>query len=345
MHVEPGKPFIALVPLERLPLSPIFAARDGRPRPGADPLSSNPARRDPNLPAPASEPRDPGQIETTEELYLTGLHLEQYRHATRYPENYWSEALNRDPDDVRSNNAMGLLLLRRGQFRKAEAHFRQALSRLTQRNSNPYDGEPWYNLGVALEYQGRLADARAAFYKAAWNYTWQSPSYHALAAIDCLEGDLMSGLEHLDQALRTNTDKPEDAGSEDGGAASCLAELRKRPSRRARRWHSTRSIYRRATNWRFAAGSEGEFFGILNGGAQTCLDVAFDYAAAGLWADAESLMERFLAHSGGHPEPDTVLRRRACLRKTAAIRKRPRDGTGRAASRLPTTASRPGSRR
>ena len=38
------------------------------------------------LPSPATEPAPPAQIDTVEELYLTGLHLEQYRHATRAPE-------------------------------------------------------------------------------------------------------------------------------------------------------------------------------------------------------------------------------------------------------------------
>jgi len=59
------------------------------------------------LPEPATEPPPPTEISTIEELYLTGLHLEQYRHATRFPEVYWEEGLRRDVDDVRCNNAMG----------------------------------------------------------------------------------------------------------------------------------------------------------------------------------------------------------------------------------------------
>ena len=44
----------------------------------------------------------PEEIKTTEQLYLTGLHLEQYRHATYNPVDYYEEALRRDPIDVRS---------------------------------------------------------------------------------------------------------------------------------------------------------------------------------------------------------------------------------------------------
>ena len=41
----------------------------------------------------------PQDIKTTEQLYLTGLHLEQYRHATYSPVDYYEEALRRDPLD------------------------------------------------------------------------------------------------------------------------------------------------------------------------------------------------------------------------------------------------------
>ncbi len=60
----------------------------------------------------------PEEIKTTEQLYLTGLHLEQYRHATYNPVDYYEEALRRDPIDVRSNNALGLWYIRKGRFGK-----------------------------------------------------------------------------------------------------------------------------------------------------------------------------------------------------------------------------------
>ena len=127
------------------------------------------------LPEPATEPSLPDEIHTTEGLYLTGLHLEQYRHATRYPEDYWDEALRREPGHVSSNNALGLLRLRRGEFERAEKHFRRAIETLLRLNPNPYDGEPYYNLGLAVKFQNRLGEAYDAFYKATWNYAWQAP--------------------------------------------------------------------------------------------------------------------------------------------------------------------------
>jgi hypothetical protein len=63
------------------------------------------------------------EIDSIEELYLIGLHLEQYRHATRMPELYWVEGLRRDPNESRIRNAMGLWHLRRGEFEEAAEHF------------------------------------------------------------------------------------------------------------------------------------------------------------------------------------------------------------------------------
>ncbi len=54
---------------------------------------------------------------------------------------------------------MGLWHLKRGEFSEAERHFRKAIERLTRRNANPYDGEPFYNLGLCLRYLGRDDEA------------------------------------------------------------------------------------------------------------------------------------------------------------------------------------------
>ena len=158
------------------------------------------------MPQAATEPPEPEQISSNEELYLTGVHLEQYRHATRSPEAYWTEAIRREPDDARANNALGLQSMRRGDFREAEQCFRRAVGRLTRRNPNPYDGEPYYNLGLSLRYQSRDDEAYSAFYKATWNQAWQAPAYYELAAIDCRRSDYGAALEHADRALRTNVD-------------------------------------------------------------------------------------------------------------------------------------------
>ena len=154
----------------------------------------------------AVEPGLPEIIDSSDELYLIGLHLEQYRHATRNPESYWLEAVRRDCGDSRSNHALGRWHLRRGEFEKAEEYLRAAIARLTERNHNPYDGEPHYNLGLALSYQGRISEAYEAFYKSTWNAAWRGPAYHRLAEINCSRQQWKQALDHIERSLRADAD-------------------------------------------------------------------------------------------------------------------------------------------
>ena len=94
------------------------------------------------IPSPANPAKKPGDVENNEQLFLTGLHIEQYRHATYIAKDYYEEALRRDKKDARNNNALGLWYLRRGKFAKAESFFKTAIQTLTERNPNPYNGEP-----------------------------------------------------------------------------------------------------------------------------------------------------------------------------------------------------------
>lgn len=159
-----------------------------------------------DAPALATEPGLPEEIETLDELFLTGLHLEQYRHPTRYPENYWREALRRDPSDSRCAHLLGRWHLRRGEFAEAERLLRISIARMTERNPNPYDGEPLYNLGLTLDYLKRTSEAYDAFYKATWNAAWRGPAYHRLAEIDCRREDWTTALEHISRSLRAEAE-------------------------------------------------------------------------------------------------------------------------------------------
>ena len=163
-----------------------------------------PPPEQPKIPAPATAALPPEKIASNEELFLNGLHLEQYRHATYAPEPYYQEALRRDPFDSRCNNALGLLLLRRGKFVEAEPYFRNAIKRLTLRNPNPYDGEPHYNLGLSLKLQGRYDEAFDAFYKAVWTAAWQNAGYFELARLASRAGRYQEALDLVDRSLVCN---------------------------------------------------------------------------------------------------------------------------------------------
>jgi len=157
------------------------------------------------LPDPAEAAKDPEEIMTNEELYLTGLHLEQYRHATYLPDPYYLEGLKRDPGDSRINNAYGSLLLRRGRFKESETYFRKAIERLTWKNPNPYNSEAYYNLGIALMFQNEDDKAFDAFYKATWTNEQQEMSFYYLGVLSAKKGEYQNALEFLDKSLIKNT--------------------------------------------------------------------------------------------------------------------------------------------
>ena len=158
----------------------------------------------PRMPEPARAAEEPSRIMTCEELYLTGQHIEQYRHATYQPDPYYLEGLKRDPGDIRLNNAYGALLMRRGRFEKAEPYFRKALERLTWKNPNPYNSETYYLLGLDLFYQEREKEAYDAFYKAVWSSEQQEMSFYYLAVIAARGGNDSAALAFAEKSLVKN---------------------------------------------------------------------------------------------------------------------------------------------
>jgi tetratricopeptide (TPR) repeat protein len=206
VDLEPGQP--AIVPLERprgcseAGLQLAVCEKDG-----TEIIRYRPETVTPSPPPdPAIAPPSPEAVASADELYVIGLHLEQYRHATRCPTAYWQEALRRDPGDSRCNLALGRWHLRRGEFAIAEKHLRTSLARLTSRNPNPADGEAWYQLGRCLRHLDRDEEAYAAFYKASWNQAWAGAARLALAEIDLCRGRWADADDHLTRARRMDED-------------------------------------------------------------------------------------------------------------------------------------------
>ena len=244
-----------------------------------------------DIPEPATEPPAPEEIASNDELFITGLHLEQYRHATRSPVMYWREALRRDPLDVRGNNAMGLWRLRRGEFVEAESHFRRAIIRLTRRNPNPYDSEPYYNLGLCLRYLKRDAEAYDAFYKATWSQAWAAAGHHALAEIDCLRKDWVSALEHLERSLRF------DSGNLRARNLKVIVLRELNQVREADELLQETLKLDRLDWWARHLGGE-----TLVCDLQTQLDVIHDYTRAGFVDEAVNILEKARASARDLPD-------------------------------------------
>ena len=223
---------------------------------------------------------------TVEQLYLTGLHLEQYRHATWSPLDYYEEALRRDPDDVRCLNQMGLWYLRRGRFEKAEPYLRKAVKILMKRNPNPYWGEPMYNLGLCLKYQYQLTEAYDWFYKATWNGGWQGAAYFACAQISSMQGRWEDALYEVDRALVAGYHNQKaralkvalmaNLGIEDG-----IKELMEESLEQDR--------FNYGVLWE--AGERDRVIALMHGNPLNYQELALDYAQAGLWMRANDVLD------------------------------------------------------
>lgn len=168
---------------------------------GREILCYTPADYDAPIPAPAEALPEPCALETTEKLFLAATHLEQYRHATCSPEDYYLEGLRRDQSDIRLNNGYGKYLYNKGCFTESEAYFRQALRSSTWKNPNPYDCEPYFNLGLALKSQGKTEEAFDAFYKSVWDGNMQDKGFYQLACIAAGKGSYHEALDYLEKSL------------------------------------------------------------------------------------------------------------------------------------------------
>ena len=65
--------------------------------------------------------------------------------------------------------------------------------------SNPYDCEPYYNLGLSLKKQGKINTAFDAFYKAVWDGNMQDKAFYQLACIASGRGDYNDALEYIEK--------------------------------------------------------------------------------------------------------------------------------------------------
>ena len=157
------------------------------------------------IPDAAEAALSPQDTKTVDQLYLTGLHLEQYRHATWSALDYYEEALRRDPLDYRCNMQMGLWYLRRARFEKAEGYLKTAVKVLKKRNPNPYDGEPQFYLGVVNKFLGKIESAYECFWKSTWNKAWADAGYYEAACISVSDKRWEDALDELERALISNS--------------------------------------------------------------------------------------------------------------------------------------------
>jgi tetratricopeptide (TPR) repeat protein len=293
------------------------------------------------LPTPVKPPAAPKDIATNEELYLAGLRLEQFHNPVIEPYPYYEEALRRDPTDARVNTALGILYLKRGIYKEAEERLRTAVVKLSFNDTRPKDGEALYYLGVALRRLGRLTEAEDAFERAAWSPAWRSVCFHEIAEMAAGRGDVAGALDFIDRALAAgprsiNTLSLKASVLRKLGrmdeAFGIVTALRRADPLDAWSLHELRLLQESRSEASAPGATRAETDPLLGNAVPNLLELALDYANAGLWGEAAAVLEPRAGERARAADPLTIYlfayaldrlgrpdEARACLRRAAAL--------------------------
>ncbi len=205
INISPAEPFVkeVTVPAD-IEQTGLYAALFSES--GQELISYAPVKKesDTELPPTVKPPTTPKDIKTIEELYLTGLRIKQFHNARLNPNDYFEEALKRDPNDSRCNIQLGIYYAQKGLYEQAIERLTTAIKRIAKDYTRPRDCEAYYHLGLVLKRQGRNEQAYENLYRAAWDYSLRSAAYYNLAEISCLRGQLKQALEEVENSLVTN---------------------------------------------------------------------------------------------------------------------------------------------
>jgi len=164
-----------------------------------------------NLPPPEvyTDPKDPKEIASVDELYITGLRLEQFHNAKFKPLSYYEEAYKRDSNHILNNTQLGVYWLKQYNTIKAEKYLRAAYNTVTARFTKSKYSEPLYYLGVFLMKQQRYNEAYDILQQAAWSLEWTSSAYFLCAQIDSKKGQYEKALVNIKKSIAANNNNIE----------------------------------------------------------------------------------------------------------------------------------------
>ena len=244
------------------------------------------------LPPGQKDPGDPKAM-NQDELYYAGDWLDKF---VRRPEAlvYYEEALKRDPKDCRVNTEMGFLALKQGRWEDALSRFNTALER-DQDNSRIYFGK-----ALALAGMGNYKDAYDQFYRATYSYGYYSAASLNLARISARRGDFRKAIELT-----------EDAESQNGRFADIPA-LRAAAYRHLDDYSRAQAAAEKAMTldpMHFMGSYEKALVAIhsgrpadpclqlwqsiMRGDVQNYIELATAYADAGLYQDADGVLQKY----------------------------------------------------
>jgi tetratricopeptide (TPR) repeat protein len=302
IEIDPGQPYVNQVQLpagvRETDVRVALKSADGRVLIAYQPVTRSPVEE---LPEKTQAPPQPKDIATAEELYLTGLRIEQIHNPRVDPLEYYREAVRRDPLDSRCNLMLGIHANKCGDYQQAEQCLRKAVARITAQYTRPRDNEVHYQLGLALRGQHKLSAAYDAFYRAAWDAAVCAPAYYQLAEISCCQGRFAQALGHLNRCLSLNTDDTRALNLKTGvlrrlgrirqAEQICERILRIDPLD----FHAMNERY---LLWQDLSHDQAESDALacleerMRGEVQSYLELASDYMHGGMWQEAIDVLSR-----------------------------------------------------
>jgi len=231
----------------------------------------------------------PSEIKNLEELYLNGLHLEQYKQHNYDPKDYYLEGIKRDKLDSRCNTGMARLSLKYGDFNSTIKYADNAIKRLTIRNMHPVDTESYYLKGIALKYLGKESEAYDELFKATWGYNFKAAAYFELANLDIKKSDLNEALNKLEIIISLNTKNQK---------ALCLkSSMLRKLNKKEEAFKLTKINFKNDMLDLFAIVELSHFVDVsseinkFKAKPENFIDVAINYIDAGLYNDAIYTLE------------------------------------------------------
>ena len=226
-------------------------------------------------------------MNSAEELYLAGLHIAQYRDPAVWPDSYFKQALQRDVNHIPSLVEMAKFEYGRYAFSDAKDYAERAVKNACLFNERVKSGEVYYVYAQILEALGEYKKAYDYYYKAAWAADSVAKSMTRIAMLDIRNKDYKAAIKHADTAL-------------DYGRKNSLAKTARVIAMKALRLDTAEMINEELTAdplnhyMRYMSGN-GDFYSIMDSNPlETCLDIAFDFDAMGLYKENVALLSGLL---------------------------------------------------
>ena len=236
-----------------------------------------------NMPEVITDMPSAKSMNSVQELYLAGVHVDQYRDPAVLADAYWKEALNRDINHIPSLVAMAKFELERYNLEEAEKYGLRAVKALSLFNERHQSGEAYYTLGRIYEALGRTDDAYDMYYKSYIAADCVAKSMTRIAVIDIRRGDYSEAVRHAENAL--------DYGRNNNLALSCLVIAKRELGESADAVVSDQLSKDSLDHMMRYLSGDKELYSLMDSDAvQTCLDVAFDFGAMGRYDDCVKLL-------------------------------------------------------